>query len=69
MVLEDYARRPSPFPWTLMEWLLQKAEGAYVHAYTLSEAQSLCVQAGFEVVASKAFVIDWLCHGWVLRLR
>ena len=44
-------------------------EYSMLRAYTLAEAQSLCVQAGFEVVASKAFVIDWLCHGWVLRLR
>jgi ubiquinone/menaquinone biosynthesis C-methylase UbiE len=69
LVLEDYARRPLPFPWPLLEWLLRRIEGEYVRAYTLAEAQSLCVQAGFEVVASKAFVIDWLCHGWVLRLR
>ena len=69
LVLEDYARRPPPFPWTLLEWLLRRIEGEYVRAYTLAEAQSLCVQAGFEVVASKAFVIDWLCHGWVLRLQ
>ncbi len=69
LVLEDYARRPPPFPWPLLEWLLRWIEGEYVRAYTLAEAQSLCVQAGFEVVASKAFVIDWLCHGWVLRLR
>lgn len=69
LVLEDYAWRPPPFPWKLLEWLLRRIEGEYVRAYTLAEAQSLCVQAGFEVVASKAFVIDWLCHGWVLRLQ
>ena len=69
LVLQDYARRPPPFPWPLLEWLLRRIEGEYVRAYTLAEAQSLCVQAGFEVVASKAFVIDWLCHGWVLRLQ
>jgi SAM-dependent methyltransferase len=68
-ILEDYARRPPPFPWTLWEWLLRRIEGGYTRACTLAEAQSLCVQAGFEVVASKAFVIDWLWHGWALRLR
>jgi ubiquinone/menaquinone biosynthesis C-methylase UbiE len=69
LILEDYARRSPPFPWPLIEWLLHKAEGTYQHAYTLSEAQSLSVQAGYEVMASKAFVIDWFWHGWVLRLR
>jgi ubiquinone/menaquinone biosynthesis C-methylase UbiE len=69
IVLEDYARRGPPFLWTIVERLLRLLEGGYEHAYTLSEAQSLCTQAGYEVVAGKAIVIDRLCHGWVLRLR
>jgi len=63
LVLEDFARRSPPFPWRAFEWLVRLVVGRQVHAYTLAEAQSLCVQAGLRVVCEKAFPIDWLWHG------
>src|SRR6266516_6785409 len=46
LVVEDFARREPLFLWAAFEWLLRRIEGSRVHAYTLSEAQSLCTQAG-----------------------
>lgn len=66
LVLEDYARRSPPFPWPLFERLLRSTEGTYVRAYTLAEAQTLCAQAGFQVIDEQAFTVDWLWHGWVI---
>jgi len=66
LVVEDFARREPPFPWTIIEWLARKIEGAYVRAYTLAEAQSLCQQAGLHVACGRSFIVDWLWHGWVL---
>jgi ubiquinone/menaquinone biosynthesis C-methylase UbiE len=67
LVVEDFARRERPFPWTAFEWLLHQIEGSPVHAYTLSEAQSLCTQAGLHVAQWKAFKVDWFWRGWVVR--
>jgi ubiquinone/menaquinone biosynthesis C-methylase UbiE len=67
LVVEDFARREPPFPWTAFEWLLQGIEGNRVHAYTLVEAQSLCERVGLQVASGKAFTIDWLWRGWVVR--
>ncbi len=67
LVVEDFARREPPFPWTIIEWLARQIEGTYVHAYTLAEAQSLCQQAGLHVACGRSFTVDWLWHGWVLR--
>lgn len=67
LVLEDFARRVRPFPWRAFEWLLSQIEGSPVHAYTLSEARSLCAQAGLDVAQWKAFEIDWLWRGWAVR--
>ena len=67
LVVEDFARRECPFPWPAFEWLLQQIEGSPVHAYTLAEAQSLCAQAGLHVAQWKAFKVDWLWRGWVMR--
>jgi ubiquinone/menaquinone biosynthesis C-methylase UbiE len=69
LLLEDYARRPAPFPWSAFEWLLRRIEGTYVQAYTLEEARSLCTQANFLVETAHAFQVDWLWHGWVIRAR
>ena len=66
LVVEDFARREPPFPWTIIEWLARQIEGAYVHAYTLAEAQSLCQQAGLHIACGRSFTVDWLWHGWVL---
>jgi ubiquinone/menaquinone biosynthesis C-methylase UbiE len=67
LVVEDFARREHPFPWTAFEWLLQQIEGGRVHAYTLAEAQSVCKRAGLYVASGKVFTVDWLWHGWALR--
>ncbi len=68
LIVEDYARHGPPFLWALFEWLARRIEGGHEHAYTLSEAQALCMQAGLCVVCEHAFTLDWLWHGWVLRL-
>jgi ubiquinone/menaquinone biosynthesis C-methylase UbiE len=67
LVLEDFARREPPFPWRAFERLVRLVVGRPVHVYTLSEAQSLCRQAGLCIVCEKAFRIDWLLRGWALR--
>jgi ubiquinone/menaquinone biosynthesis C-methylase UbiE len=67
LVVEDFARRERPFPWTAFEWLLHRIEGSPVHAYTLAEAQSLCQQAGLSLARGKAFKVDWFWRGWVVR--
>ena len=67
LVVEDFARRPPPFPWPLFAWLLGRVEGGPVQAYTVIEARSLCHQAGLQVVGGLAFPVDWLWRAWVLR--
>ena len=67
LVVEDFARREPPFPWAAFAWLLKGIEGRQVHAYTIAEVRELCGRAGLRVVSEKAFPIDWLWHGWVLR--
>ncbi len=67
MVVEDFARREPPFPWAALEWLLQRIEGSPVHAYTLTEALSLCEQAGLHVARGNGYTVDWFWRGWVLR--
>ena len=64
LILEDYVRRPPPFPWTVFERIVRRIEGMYVQVYTLQEAHALCTQAGYQVLAEEAFTIDWLWHGW-----
>jgi ubiquinone/menaquinone biosynthesis C-methylase UbiE len=66
LVVEDFAPREPRFFWTAFEWLLWQLEGSPVRAYTLSEAQSLCQQAGLRVAKGKVFAVGWLWHGWVL---
>src|SRR6266851_5805366 len=46
LVMEDFARREPPFPWTAIEWVVRRVEGVQGHASTLAEAQALCEQAG-----------------------
>lgn len=67
LVVEDFARRESPFPWPALEWLLGQIEGSPVHAYTLAEAQSLCTQAGLSPEQGRTFKVDWFWRGWVVR--
>ncbi len=60
LVVEDFTRREPPFPWAVLEWLLQRIERNSVHACTLTEAQSLCEQVGLHVVCGRVFSVDWL---------
>jgi ubiquinone/menaquinone biosynthesis C-methylase UbiE len=67
LVMEDFARREPAFFWSAFEYVLQRLEGNRVHAYTLCEARSLCIQAGLSVTQAKRFKVDWFWRGWVLR--
>jgi ubiquinone/menaquinone biosynthesis C-methylase UbiE len=67
LVVEDFSPREPRFFWTAFEWLLWQLEGSPVRAYTLSETQSLCQQAGLHISSWKMFKIGWLWHGWVVR--
>jgi ubiquinone/menaquinone biosynthesis C-methylase UbiE len=67
-VIEDYARRGFPFPWTPFEWLIKRVDPQHMRAFTLGEAQHLCQQAGLQVTAAKSFPIDLLLRGWVIRV-
>ena len=67
LVVEDFARREPLFLWVAFEWLLRRIEGNSVRAYSLSEAEVLCKEAGLQVVSSNVFRADWLWHGWVVR--
>ena len=69
LILEDYARRLPPFPWSLFEFILRHTEEMYVRAYTLSEVKTFCTQAGLQVISGYAFSIDWLWHGWIITLQ
>ena len=37
LVVEDFARRECPFPWTAFAWLLHQIEGSPVHASLLPQ--------------------------------
>lgn len=69
LVLEDYARRGPPFPWRAFEWLVRRVDTGHVQAYTLTEAQSLCLQAGLHIASERAFPITWPWRGWTLRAQ
>lgn len=69
LVVEDYARREPPFPWFMFEWLIRRIERGHVQAYTLAEAHALGIQAGLSIAAKHTFSVDWLWHGWVLRME
>lgn len=68
LIVEDYARHGPPFLWTLFEWLIRRIETGEVQAYRLSEVESLCRQAGLSVARERAFALNWLWHGWAVRL-
>lgn len=68
LVVEDFARRGGGFPWALFEWGIRRVDRQHVRAYTLAEAQTLATNARLRVADGRAFTIDWLWHGWALRL-
>lgn len=67
MVIEDYARRGFPFPWHVFEWFIKRDDPEHIRAYTLTEAQALCQQAGLRITLAQTFPIDVLWKGWVVR--
>ena len=67
LVIEDYARRGFPFPWKVFEWFIKHDDPGHIRAYTLTEAQALCQQAGLWVELAKTFPIDVLWKGWVVH--
>jgi ubiquinone/menaquinone biosynthesis C-methylase UbiE len=69
IVIEDYARRTSPFPWRLFEWVMKRVDPQYRRAYTLQEAQELCRVAGLQLMSAQAFPVDYLWQGWVIRAK
>ena len=66
-VIEDYARRPFPFPWHVFEWFTRRRDPQHVRAYTLAEALLFCQDAGLLVQVAKNFPIDVVWRGWVIR--
>lgn len=69
LVIEDYARRTFPFPWRMFEWFIKRIDPQHKRAYTLQEVQTLCRLAGLQVVIARAFSIDRLWRGWVIRVK
>ena len=67
LVVEDYARRTSPFPWNLFERLIKRVEPEYVRAYTLIEAQQFFKNIGFSVLYNDTFAVDPVFHSWVVQ--
>ena len=55
-----------PFPWEAFEWVIKYYDPQHIRLYTLSEAQALCRDIGFQVVLARPFQIDLFCQGWVL---
>jgi SAM-dependent methyltransferase len=66
VVIEDYVLRGFPFPWKAFEWVIKYYDQEHSRLYTLSEAQALCRDIGFQVVLANPFQIDLFCQGWVL---
>ena len=69
LILEDYARWNLPFPWPVFEWVIRCLDAQHVHAYTLSEAHALALQAGLQITSERAFRMTWLWHGWVIQAK
>jgi ubiquinone/menaquinone biosynthesis C-methylase UbiE len=68
LLLEDFFWRSPSFSRWLFKWLASRLGAGPLHPYTLTEACSLCEQAGLFVRASRSFVIDWLLRGWVISI-
>ncbi len=68
-VIEDFARRTFPFPWRIFEWFTRRRDPQHVQAYTLVEAQQLCIKAGLSVLPAKNFSIDVVWRGWVISAQ
>jgi hypothetical protein len=51
----------------MFEWLIKRVDPQHIRAFTLEEAQSLCHQAGLQVMTAKHFSIDFLWQGWAIN--
>ncbi|GHO86231.1 class I SAM-dependent methyltransferase [Dictyobacter formicarum] len=67
LVLEDYARRPFPFPWKPFEWLIKGVDPQHNKAYTRTEAQQICEAAGLQILAANDFSAGPLWQCWIIR--
>ncbi|GLV56662.1 hypothetical protein KDH_35010 [Dictyobacter sp. S3.2.2.5] len=67
LVVEDYARRPFPFPWRPFEWLIKHVDPQHNKAYTPIEAQQISAAAGLHVLSSRNFSAGWMWRCWVIR--
>jgi len=67
VVIEDFVLRGFPFPWKAFEWVIKYYDPQHVRLYTLSQAQALCRDTGFQVMLAKPLQIDLFCQGWVHR--
>jgi ubiquinone/menaquinone biosynthesis C-methylase UbiE len=68
LLLEDFVWRPPSSSWWLFKWLASRIGAGPLRPYTLTEARTLCEQAGLRVRATRAFIIDWLLRGWVISI-
>ena len=69
LVVEDYATRDWGARWRIFEGLIRRVDPQHVRTYTLAEALALAAEACLRIDASRAFVVNWLCHGWVFSHR
>ena len=69
LVVEDFARRAAPFPWSQFEWLMRRVDPGFVRAYTLPEARSFSTMAQLHIMQEQAVKVDWLWRAWVLLLK
>jgi len=69
LVIEDYTLRNSPVPWNAFEGAIKLYDPQHVRLHQCSDAQSFSQQAGFHVLHTHTFPIDFLCQGWVVLLE
>ena len=68
VVLEDYQLRHTPLPWNAFEWAIKLYDPQHVRLFSPSTIQSLSQQAGFTVLHTRTFPIDFFCQGWIVHL-
>jgi SAM-dependent methyltransferase len=66
LLLADFVWRPPSFSWGILTRLARRAGAGSLHPHTLTQARTLCEQAGLSVAHTHAFVIDRLLSGWVI---
>ncbi|MDQ6662237.1 MAG: class I SAM-dependent methyltransferase [Chloroflexota bacterium] len=68
VLVEDYTLRRTPVPWNAFEWAIKLYDPQHVRLYPPSTVQVLSQQAGFQVLHTQTFSIDFFCQGWVVHL-